>query len=224
MASAAGSSRRCQTARRGCDDKPRKRLWVELDQTGEFLRRVPFPILQSVHHAELFPHTVPWFFKNVARLKVSDLFIRLRGLTDPAEQGRFRNHAMSVRLDDPKLDAHQALKAEVERAIDSIRGKVELILKYRDKAVAHSGYDVTLRLEGANLPKLPQALIEECVTETGNVYNLVNERLHGAHAHFELKALGDTELLVVALGNSSKWNAAELRRMRYEHGLPPEAQ
>lgn len=203
------------------DDDPRKRLWDELVLLRNASDEFHYLFAGPRERSELLDRTAPWFFNYVSRLMVWQLILRISRLTDQPSVRGHRNLTISVLLDDPGLDSIPGLRARVTSAIADIHEIAKPVREHRHKAVAHLDHGVALQTPGAELPKLPKSLIEECLTEMERVYNLVSGEVHNTGAVFELSALGDAKSLVTALENAREWRSEHLRRMRQDHGLPP---
>lgn len=163
----------------------------------------------------------PYFFDWVKRSMVGQIVLRVSRLTDPAIQQGKQNLTLSVLLDDARLETSSGLRAQVEHAIAKIRADAEPIRRHRNKDVAHIDYAFAMQEVGSELPKLPRALVEGCLTEMEAVYNRISALVYHKHSDFELGAIGDTRSLVIHLEKAQRWEAEEVTRMRLKHRSPP---
>lgn len=186
-------------------DARRKKLWDELVILHDIWAQYVYLFNESEERIRLLNACARWFFGTTQRLMMREVILGISRLTDPRKTGKHANLVLSSLLDDPGINHHQGLRAELEKAIEKVKVAAAPIRHHRDKYIAHLDEGTAVEATRHPLPGIKKGLIRQVIDDMGAVYNMHGSRTRDSHAFFELTALGSAQSLVEILVGSPRW-------------------
>ena len=166
---------------------------------------------KSEERIELLSETAGFFFLVVQRVLWDDVLLHLARLTDPPKQGRFENLTL---LDLPEAVEDIQFQSEVRSLIEEVTSKTEFAREHRNKRIAHKDLSLALGQKVKPLPGVNRANVEEALSSTRRVMNLLSNKYCGSMTAFEhFLADGDAEALFSYLSLASSARKRERERL-----------
>ncbi len=129
---------------------------------------------KSEKRIALLNETAAFFFFTIEAVLRENILLHIARLTDPPEQGRFKNLTL-LRL--PKLVADKALADDLQKLVTESLVRCKFARDLRDKRIAHIDFSIAINPEETSkrLPGVNRQKIGDALASFRQIMNKLNE-------------------------------------------------
>lgn len=162
---------------------------------------------------DLLNNVAPYFFHTVQNVFLTDIFMNICRLTDPAKTGKKENLTLDRLFQTIDKNKYPDLVKSVEEKLDVVKEKCEPFRKYRNRLLAHKDLPTALKVNRDPIPGINHKMIEDALLSTRELLNTIQLYFDNAKRGYDHPIMpGNGENIIKALENAEKYRMEQRKK------------
>lgn len=162
---------------------------------------------------DLLNNVAPYFFHIVQNVFLTDIFMNICRLTDPAKTGKKENLTLDRLFQTIDKNKYPDLVKSVEEKLDVVKEKCEPFRKYRNRLLAHKDLPTALKVNRDPIPGINHKMIEDALLSIRELLNTIQLYFDNAKRGYDHPIMpGNGENLIKALENAEKYRMEQRKK------------